>query len=176
MILENSSLLVALFFSAAIVLVLPANPEEIATLDYNRKSFFPNRQAWNPCSLYGVTDGDPLENNCQLESYLGTGDTGWNLLRFGEQNCVVTLKNCQPGLCYTARDVTGLLKQDQVSRPLPSSVFSTVKVISGGKVRQFSQYGFALEATSKEVTHLCRLRDAFVFLIGQGEVGSRLSG
>eukprot|EP00976_Prorocentrum_cordatum_P069096 1179408-Prorocentrum_minimum.AAC.3 len=126
-------------------------PESAATVDYELVTAFPNRHAWNPCSLVGVHAGGPLKNNCKLRSLLGTGVKGWNQLRFGERNCIINLKNCVSDLCYSTRDVTFLLEQDPISRPLPSSIFSNVEIVSGADNLNFTKDGFSFKPTDRTV-------------------------
>jgi len=92
-----------------------------------------------------------MKNNCKLRSLLGTGSRGWNKVRFGERNCTINLKNCVSDLCYAARDVTYLLAQDPISRPLPSSVFSYVAIESGADSLKFTKDGFSFKPTSPSV-------------------------
>jgi len=126
-------------------------PESAATLDYDPVSVFPNRNAWNPCSLVGVHDGGALKNNCKLRSLLGTGERGWNQVRFGERNCTISLKNCVSGLFYATRDVTFLIEQDPIPRPLPSSIFSSVEIVSGADSLNFTKDGFSFKPTGSNV-------------------------
>mmetsp|Transcript_4156 Transcript_4156/g.8547 ORF Transcript_4156/g.8547 Transcript_4156/m.8547 type:complete len:201 (-) Transcript_4156:384-986(-) len=126
-------------------------PESVATLDYEPVTVFPNRQARNPCSLVGVREGGPLRNNCKLRSLLGTGERGWNQVRFGERNCTISLKNCVSDLCYSTRDVTFLIEQDPIPRPLPSSIFSNVEILSGADSLKFTKDGFSFKPTGSSV-------------------------
>jgi hypothetical protein len=48
------------------------------------------------------------------------GELRRNLVSLGERNCTLTLQNCVKDVCYATRDVTSLLPQDQIERPLPS--------------------------------------------------------
>eukprot|EP00218_Dolichomastix_sp_CCMP3274_P007722 CAMPEP_0170139266 /NCGR_PEP_ID=MMETSP0033_2-20121228/5526_1 /TAXON_ID=195969 /ORGANISM="Dolichomastix tenuilepis, Strain CCMP3274" /LENGTH=198 /DNA_ID=CAMNT_0010375365 /DNA_START=216 /DNA_END=812 /DNA_ORIENTATION=+ len=127
-----------------------------ATVPYTPLSAFPNRYATTPCSL--IAADDKLGEGCQLKSLLGK-ENGRLLMSFGERNCTVTLRGCKSGVCYSTRDSTGRLPQDSaVPRSLPSSFFSSVRVVAGGKpfadgsTVRFSRDGFAFTPDADQVT------------------------
>eukprot|EP00241_Pyramimonas_parkeae_P011795 CAMPEP_0114250138 /NCGR_PEP_ID=MMETSP0058-20121206/14536_1 /TAXON_ID=36894 /ORGANISM="Pyramimonas parkeae, CCMP726" /LENGTH=186 /DNA_ID=CAMNT_0001363771 /DNA_START=186 /DNA_END=746 /DNA_ORIENTATION=- len=128
-------------------------------LNPTRVTLFPNRYAWRPCSLVAETGGDVLNKACKMKSLQGTGATGRNRVNFGERDCVLELKNCVSGLCYSTREVTMLLPQDEVKRN-NSSIFSSLEIISGASKLNWTPQGFSFEANTSKValrysTHTC---------------------
>eukprot|EP00899_Mesostigma_viride_P019063 jgi/Mesvir1/27158/Mv20822-RA.1 len=117
------------------------------------------RYARNSCSLSTRDDGDILEKSCKLRSEHGHAG-GLYRLMFGETNCTFTLEDCVSDVCYSFRDGTQNLPQDQIPRPLPSSFFSSIQVVSGASSAKWTRDGFAFKATDDKVvlqysTHTC---------------------
>lgn len=123
-------------------------------------SSFPNRKATDsPCSLKAVDTDDLMDRNCQIESVHGTDSEERLLMRFGETNCTVKLKNCAPGVCYSIIDLTSRLPQDKIPRRQPSSFFSSISLVGASRISHTSK-GIAFQSEEEEVvlnysTHTC---------------------
>eukprot|EP00736_Rhodelphis_marinus_P008627 Rmarinus@m.12802 len=117
----------------------------LVLLDIGLASFYPSierNRADRPCSLVALKDSDD-EESCQIESIYGTGKDERLKMMFGETNCTVSLSNCRDDVCYLIRDYTSRIRVDDVSHPLPSSLFASVEAVSGGTL-EHSKEGIRL--------------------------------
>lgn len=148
-----------LAFLLALQLLLACAPPGAAA-----SSIFVNRVAVNPCTLVGT-------DRCRIESLLGRASSQDSFqgayVVFGEQDCVLHLRGCRPGACYSFRDVSASQAPPRDAAaaalaPAPGTggVFTSIEAINGTTSARLAGDGFAFRPSGSELflrysTHSC---------------------
>ena len=140
---------------------------------------FPTRNAINSCSLVAAsTSKIKLSNFCHFDSTAGgEGPDGRLYMRFGETDCVVTLKNCIPGKCYfVMEDAAPNIEENVVAPGQRTSFLQNVSADPSTATLVHTPRGFAFKPKTNSVTLYYSTATCGAFYKSRSRVGKQICG
>ena len=154
----------------------------------------PNRHSTStPCSLRGVSEEDPMEGGCRVQSTLqaaaeaADGDSAsasssssrssaFLAVGLGESNCTVTLDHCMKDMCYvlydsSVKDHRGVVPGSAAAPPV-FGVLSSLTLVDGAtNIRKVAGgAAFAFTSTSERIVLQYSTATCHDFYAGRGHL------